>query len=166
MTPKHHPETRRAHCGTPLGDVILAYDPEALVGLYFDGQKHQPGWLSGCERQDQHPLVDQTRAWLGAYFAGGAEAFVGALSLPGTPFQRAVWQALQGIPPGGTRTYSDIARAIGSPLAVRAVGAAVGRNPISIILPCHRVVGADGSLTGYAGGLARKQALLQLERRA
>ncbi len=106
----------------------------------------------------------QTKAQLDGYFSGQRTTFDGALDLrAGTPFQQAVWQALRAIAPGTTTSYGALSRAIGKPRAVRAVGAAIGRNPISIIVPCHRVVGSSGALTGYAGGLQRKSALLQLE---
>jgi methylated-DNA-[protein]-cysteine S-methyltransferase len=111
---------------------------------------------------DDAMLRDAARQ-LEHYFAGGREPFTLPLDLHGTEFQRRVWAALQGIAIGHTRSYSDIARQLGQPSAVRAVGAAVARNPLSLFVPCHRVLGADGSLTGYAGGTQRKKALLEME---
>lgn len=153
------------HHATPLGPVLLAATPLGLAGLWFDGQRHHPdttGWPIGDGAG--HAVLAQARAELDAYFAGRAHAFTVPLDpLRGTPFQRAVWAALQAVPRGLPTTYAALARAIGAPAAVRAVGAAVGRNPLSVVVPCHRVLGSDGSLTGYAGGLARKRALLALE---
>ena len=114
------------------------------------------------ERHDD-ALLRRAADQLHAYFAGEMLAFDVPLDLQGTPFQRRVWQALLAIPGGETRSYGEIARALGSAAAVRAVGGAVGRNPVSVIVPCHRVIGSDGSLTGYAGGVDRKRALLKLE---
>ena len=151
---------------SPLGEILLGFDGEALCGLHFVGQKYQPAIGDCGERDDAHPIARRTAAWLQRYFAGEAESCDVPLRLEGTAFQRAVWQALLGIEHGRTATYGELARRIGRPAAVRAVGAAVGRNPVSILVPCHRVVGSDGTLTGYAGGLARKTALLGLERGA
>lgn len=117
-----------------------------------------------AEREDgRHPVLCQAAKQIGEYFVGARRAFKLKLNMQGTPFQKKVWKALLAIPFGETRSYAAIARAIGSPRAVRAVGAANGRNPISIIAPCHRVVGSDGKLTGFAGGLAVKAQLLKLE---
>jgi methylated-DNA-[protein]-cysteine S-methyltransferase len=159
---------------SPLGGMLLARTADGLAGLWFDGQKDHPGALAAPERPDDSLLrrtIDQLRRYFdagGGQRPGAAEAqpFDLPLDLHGTAFQRAVWQALCRIAPGQTCSYGDIAQAVGSPRAVRAVGAAVGRNPVSVIVPCHRVIGRDGSLTGYAGGLERKQALLRLEGRA
>lgn len=148
---------------SPLGPVVLAATEQALVGLWFDGQRHQPdgrGWRLAPE----HPVLKRASAQLSAYLAGERSGFDLPLSLAGgTDFEQAVWRALQAIPRGETLGYGALAAAIGRPRAVRAVGAAVGRNPLGIIVPCHRVVGASGALTGYAGGLHRKTALLRLE---
>jgi methylated-DNA-[protein]-cysteine S-methyltransferase len=160
---------RRAHAelqaqcrlDTPLGAMTAAATAQGLAGLWFDGQAHHPGPL-GAPTDPTHPVLVATRQALDAYFAGQPLPPV-PLHLQGTPFQQAVWQALCGIESGHTRSYSAVASAAGAPAAVRAVGAAIGRNPVSILVPCHRVLGRDGSLTGYAGGLQRKQALLQLE---
>jgi methylated-DNA-[protein]-cysteine S-methyltransferase len=151
---------------TPLGAMLLARSENGLAGAWFAGQKYHPGAIAAPERPDD-PLLAEAARWIAGYFGGaGAVSFELPLDLQGTPFQRAVWEALLRIPPGHTRSYADIATAAGAPAAARAAGAAVGRNPVSVIVPCHRVVGRDGSLTGYAGGLERKRALLALERSA
>ncbi len=157
--------TAQSRVDTPLGPMRLVRTANGLAGAWFDGQKHHPGELGANERPDD-PLLRSAATQLRRYFAGMDTNFDLPLDLLGTEFQRAVWATLQRIPAGETRAYGDIARALGSPQAVRAVGAAVGRNPISLIVPCHRVVGRDGSLTGYAGGIERKQALLKLEHAA
>lgn len=149
---------------TPLGPLTALRDEEGLRGLWFDGQKHHPGRLDAPEVQAD-PLFEQVAAGLAAYFKGQALPQDLPLHPQGTPFQRAVWQALLQIPAGESRSYGELAAQLGKPGSARAVGAAVGRNPLSILVPCHRVLGADGSLTGYAGGLARKEALLKLEGR-
>jgi methylated-DNA-[protein]-cysteine S-methyltransferase len=132
--------------------------------VWFDGQHHHPD-LTDCPVNDRHPVLVMAKQQLTDYFAGRRNQFDVSLDINGgTIFQQSVWQALLKIPQGQTTSYGDIGRQIGNPAAVRAVGAAVGRNPVSIIVPCHRVLGADGSLTGYAGGLDRKTALLKLER--
>jgi methylated-DNA-[protein]-cysteine S-methyltransferase len=151
-----------ARIATPLGPLVLAATPQGLAGAWFDDQRHHPGAID-APVDPRHPLLQQAAAALQAYWGDGTQPFTLPLDAEGTPFQQAVWQALCAIAPGDTCSYADIARRIGRPAAVRAVGAAVGRNPIGIIVPCHRVVGSDGSLTGYAGGLQRKQALLQHE---
>lgn len=157
--------TAQALVDTPLGPVRVARTATGIAGLWFEGQKHHPGELAAPMRADD-PLLRRAAIALQRYFAGEAAAFDLPLDLHGTPFQRAVWQALLRIPAGRTCSYGEIAQAIGAPQAVRAVGAAVGRNPASLVVPCHRVLGRDGSLTGYAGGVRRKQALLTLEGRA
>lgn len=148
---------------SPLGRIILAGTDQALVGVFFDNQAHLPT-LTDWPVVKNHPILQQAQAELTAYFAGQRHTFDVPLDLSsGTPFQQAVWTALLAIPCGATRSYGAISRQIGNPAAVRAVGGAVGRNPVSIIVPCHRVVGVQGALTGYAGGLPRKTALLHLE---
>jgi methylated-DNA-[protein]-cysteine S-methyltransferase len=147
---------------TPLGDVLLARTDGGLAGAWFTGQNAHPITIT-APRRDDDPLLRAAASQLGEYFAGQRQEFDLALDMRGTEFQRQVWRALLGIARGQTASYGDIARQIGSPSAVRAVGGAVGRNPLSVIVPCHRVVGSDGSLTGYAGGLERKRALLHLE---
>lgn len=147
----------------PLGPMVVAATDAGLAGIWFEGQKHMPD-ISGWSLSDRHPLLDRAIAQLHEYFAGSRTSFDLPLDLDaGTEFQRTVWQALRDIPPGGTVTYAQLSHAIGRGKAMRAVGAAVGRNPVSIVVPCHRVLGSDGSLTGYAGGLERKSSLLRLE---
>lgn len=149
---------------SPLGPMLLAASARGLAGAWFvQGQRDTPD-PSAWPEAPEHPVLRQAAAELDAYFAGQRHRFELPLDLGhGTAFQQAVWQALLAIPSGQTTSYGELARRIGRPRAVRALGAAVGRNPVSIIVPCHRVIGADGSLTGYAGGLARKTTLLQLE---
>lgn len=152
---------------TTLGPMHLAASPMGLAGAWFAGQRHAPARLDGPHAwplAPEHPLLLQARNELQAYLQGRLKQFSVPLDLSqGTPFQQAVWQALRRIPCGQLQGYGALAAQLGRPAAARAVGAAVGRNPVSVIVPCHRVVGADGSLTGYAGGLERKQALLGLE---
>ena len=154
--------TAQATTSSVLGPILLARTANGLAGAWFAGQKHHPGVLDLPDLPDDPLLVDAADQ-LRAYFAGEAVGFELPLDLQGTPFQRCVWQALLRIARGRTRSYGEIAAAVGSASAVRAVGGAVGRNPVSVIVPCHRVIGRDGALTGYAGGLERKQALLALE---
>lgn len=150
---------------SPLGPVLLAAAPQGLSGIWFVGQQHAPDH-SAWPQDDAHPVLHAAHAQLMAYLDGQRQTFDLPLQfVQGTPFQQAVWRALQDIAFGHTTTYGDIAQRIGKPQAVRAVGAAIGRNPWSVVVPCHRVVGANGSLTGYAGGLDRKQHLLALEAR-
>jgi len=147
---------------TPLGPLTLAATARGLAAALFDAQQHHPGEI-GAPVDSRQPHLALAARELAEYFAGRGRHFTVPLDAAGTTFQHRVWQALLGIPHGHLSSYGEIAQRLGQPDAARAVGAAVGRNPISIIVPCHRVVGRDGSLTGYAGGLARKQALLQLE---
>jgi methylated-DNA-[protein]-cysteine S-methyltransferase len=160
---KHDPSCVCTRYESPLGTMLLAATDRGLAGLWFAGQRHGPD--SSKWREDpRHPVLLQAAAQLAEYFAGQRTAFELPLDLQaGTPFQQSVWQALQAIPPGGTTSYAELSRRVGRPLAARAVGAAVGRNPLSIVVPCHRVLGTGGALTGYAGGLERKTALLRLE---
>lgn len=149
---------------SPLGPITLAAQAHALIGLWFDA----PG-LSAAKRaawvQDaEHPVLAATRTQLEQYFARERTAFDLELAPQGSAFQRAVWSALREVGFGQTASYGQLARAIDKPRAARAVGAAVGANPLSIVIGCHRIIGSDGSLTGYAGGLPRKVALLNLER--
>lgn len=148
---------------SPLGGLVMARTPAGLAGLWFDGQRHHPGELH-APIDEQDSLMRQAAEELAAFWRGEPVAFGVPLDLQGTPFQRAVWQALLEVPLGKTCSYRDLAARLGSTSATRAVGAAVGRNPVSVIVPCHRVLGSNGGLTGYAGGLERKAALLQLER--
>ena len=153
----------RANYQSPLGPMTIAATKRGIAGLWFDGQRHMPD-CSGWKLQQDHPLIAQASTQLDEYFSGERTQFDLPLDLQhGTAFQQSVWQALLRIPSGGTTSYGLLGQSIGKPAAVRAVGSAVGRNPVSIVVPCHRVLGADGSLTGYAGGLERKTALLQLE---
>jgi methylated-DNA-[protein]-cysteine S-methyltransferase len=147
---------------SPLGPLLLARTAQGLAGAWFEGQKDHPGALSAPLRPDD-PLLCSAAAQLADYFAGRSTRFELPLDLHGTPFQRGVWQALLGIDAGRTRSYAQIAQQLGVPKAQRAVGAAIGKNPVSVIVPCHRVIGRAGALTGYAGGVERKRALLALE---
>lgn len=158
--------TAQATIASPLGTILLARTAKGLAGAWFEGQEHRPPGPFSVPYRPDDPLLAQAAAQLRAYFAGEASGFDLPLDLHGTPFQRTVWQALLAIGAGQTRSYGEIATAIGAASAVRAVGGAIGRNPVSVIVPCHRVIGRDGSLTGYAGGVQRKQALLTLERAA
>ncbi len=153
----------QAHFTSPLGPVTVAATDMGLAGVWFDNQRHLPEF-SDWPCVPTHPVLLESIAQLQAYFAGARVHFDLPLDLrSGTAFQQAVWRALLEIEPGTTTSYGALSASIGKPKAVRALGAAVGRNPISIIVPCHRVLGGDGSLTGYAGGLDRKVALLKLE---
>ena len=152
---------------SPLGPMLLARSAQGLCGAWFENQKHHPGHLAAPEAADD-PLLSEAAWRLAAYFSGSPDAVPGlAAGLPldpqGSDFQRRVWLQLAAIPCGRTLTYGQVAAAVGSPQAVRAVGAAIGRNPVSVFIPCHRVVGGGGALTGYAGGLPRKLALLRRE---
>ena len=168
---KYHASIVQTTFYSSLGPMTLAATDLGLAGLWFTDQRHLPPELTGTSQTDPvwrtdagHPVLQETSRQLTDYFAGRREGFKLPLDLAGgTDFQQAVWRALLAIGHGQTASYSDISRRIGKPAAVRAVGAAIGRNPISVIVPCHRVIGGDGSLTGYAGGLARKTALLELE---
>ncbi len=161
-TPSPHIE--RATFNSPLGTMTLAASAQGLCGAWFDGQAHQPD-TQHWELNPAHPVLQAACSQLTAYFAAQAARFTLPLDFSlGTPFQQSVWERLRAIPYGVTQSYGEIARYLGQPAASRAVGAAVGRNPLSIIVPCHRVVGSNGALTGYAGGLERKIALLQLEK--
>lgn len=150
---------------SPIGQLLLTRAEEGLTGLYLD--RHidpdtDPTTDAGWERADA--AFGDVRGQLAAYFAGDLREFDVALSPVGTRFQLSVWEALRTIPYGLTRSYGAVAAQIGNPGGARAVGLANGRNPISVIVPCHRVVGSSGTLTGYAGGLERKRYLLDLER--
>ena len=148
---------------TPLGTMTAAATANGLAGLWFDGQAHHPG-PRAVPVDPQHAHLRLAASAVQAYFDGAGQPLQGvSLDMHGTAFQQAVWQALIALPRGATSTYGQIASAAGSPAAVRAAGAAIGRNPVSVLVPCHRVLGRDGSLTGYAGGLHRKTALLQAE---
>jgi methylated-DNA-[protein]-cysteine S-methyltransferase len=148
---------------SPLGRMWLAAEGDALAGAWFDGQRHFAGPAAGWRIVARHPLLDEARGQLEAYFAGRLQRFALPLASRGTPFQRLVWDAIAAVPFGRTVCYAELAATAGAPRASRAAGAATGRNPWTIVVPCHRIVGAGGALTGYAGGLARKRALLALE---
>ena len=148
---------------SPLGQILLVANDVALTGLHFVGEKYYPTIAAEWQRQPKAKLIVRARKQLEEYFAGRRKAFDLVVKPAGTPFQCGVWRALQKIPYGTTANYGAIATRIGQPTASRAVGAANGRNPISIVIPCHRVIGAGGDLTGYAGGMERKAALLKLE---
>lgn len=145
---------------SPVGRLVLVSDGVSLTAVHFGGGS-AAGRRAGAD--DRAAPFPQARRELAEYFAGRRTRFELPLAPGGTPFQRRVWEALRQIPHGATATYGEIARAVGSPRAVRAVGAACARNPLAIVVPCHRVVGSDGTLTGYAGGVARKRTLLDLE---
>lgn len=156
------------HYISPLGGITLASDGEALSGLWFDRQKYFPDMRSARYEEKRLPVFVQADEWLNLYFSGKIPDFTPPLTLKATEFRKAVWNILLSIPYGQTTTYGEIAEEIarqqGIPkMSAQAVGGAVGHNPISLIIPCHRVVGADGSLTGYAGGIDRKRRLLELE---
>jgi methylated-DNA-[protein]-cysteine S-methyltransferase len=146
---------------SPLGVLRLLASEDGLVGVYWPG--HKPAPKLACAERHSTPVLAQTAKQLDAYFAGVREIFDLPLAPRGTPFQHAVWRALAQIPFGETRSYSDIAKAVGRASAVRAVAAANARNPLSIIVPCHRVIGKDGTLSGYAGGIETKRWLLAHE---
>jgi methylated-DNA-[protein]-cysteine S-methyltransferase len=161
---KLHNLVAQARLDSPLGPMTAAATAKGLAGLWFDGQAHHPGPLD-APVDPRQPFIAQAREELDGYWAGAHPGrFKVRLDAQGTPFQQAVWRTLLEIPAGRTSTYAAVAAGAGSARAVRAAGAAIGRNPLSVIVPCHRVLGRDGSLTGYAGGLQRKQALLNLER--
>ncbi|MEU2280546.1 methylated-DNA--[protein]-cysteine S-methyltransferase [Streptomyces sp. NPDC013178] len=146
---------------SPYGPLTLVADDGVLCGLYMTGQRHRPPEESFGPRDET--LFGAAEEQLEAYFAGELKEFTLELRLDGTPFQRSVWSELRKIPYGETRTYGELAEALGNPAASRAVGLANGKNPVGIVVPCHRVIGAGGGLTGYGGGLDRKQRLLDFE---
>lgn len=152
----------QARINTPLGPLTLAATSRGLALAWFDGQAHRTETVDAPVRP-AHPHLALAAREFADYWRDACTQFTVALDPQGTAFQQSVWRVLRGIAPGALSTYGEVARRIGKPAAVRAVGAAISRNPISIIVPCHRVVGRDGSLTGYAGGLPRKQALLERE---
>ena len=158
------------HLDSPLGPILLAADDVGLTGLWFEGQKYFAATLPAEVQTKETPALREGRRWLDLYFAGKEPKTSPPLHLIGTPFRLSVWKLLSEIPYGKTTTYGDIAQRLaqerGLPrLSARAVGSAVGRNPISLIIPCHRVIGRNGRLTGYAGGLHRKAYLLAMEKR-
>jgi methylated-DNA-[protein]-cysteine S-methyltransferase len=155
------------HCKTiwsPVGELTLVADDRGLAAILWENDKPDRVRLGALTERADHPILLETEQQLGEYFAGERRSFDVPLSFAGTDFQKRVWAALLAIPFGETRSYGEIADQLGAPGASRAVGAANGRNPISIIAPCHRVVGSTGKLTGFAGGLEAKAFLLDLER--
>ena len=148
---------------SPVGTLTLVATDDGLAGILWESDRPSPVRLNIDTEDNSHPVLVETERQLTEYFAGRRKEFTLKLDVAGTPFQRKVWNALLTIPFGETRSYGEIARQIGSPDAVRAVGAANGRNPVSIVTPCHRVIGSTGKLTGFGGGLDAKARLLALE---
>ncbi len=149
---------------TPLGVMTALVSAKGLAALLFENDKHHTGPYDAVPQDEQHPQVTAARDWLNAYWAGQwPDPAALPLDLAGSPFQRAVWSVLLTIPNGRTWTYGQVAGQVGQGAVPRATGTAIGRNPVAILVPCHRVIGASGSLTGYAGGLHRKERLLQHE---
>ncbi len=156
------------HYQSPLGGITLASDGEALTGLWFDGQKDFAATLSAAHAERDLPIFEEACRWLDLYFGGADPGFTPALRMRTTAFRKAVWEILLTIPYGTTMTYGQIAERIARQrgagcVSAQAVGGAVGHNAVSLIIPCHRVIGADGSLTGYAGGVEKKLQLLRME---
>lgn len=159
------------HYVSPLGGITLASDGEALTGLWFDGQKYFADTLDPQHKEKSLPVFAEADRWLDVYFSGKEPEFTPKLRMNTTGFRKAVWEVMLTIPFGQTMTYGEIAAVIAqqkgfSSVSARAVGGAVGRNAISLIIPCHRVVGSGGRLTGYAGGIDKKARLLMLEKEA
>ena len=152
---------------SPIGILVVTNEGDSVTGLYMESHRHGPinrgGWILDSRRE--RAALNLARRQLTEYFEGTRQAFELPLAALGTAVQKSVWHALGGIPYGETRSYGEIAKQLGKPKASRAIGAANGRNPISIIVPCHRVIGSDGSLTGFGGGIERKQWLLAHEAR-
>ena len=153
---------------SPLGEIVIASDDTAITGLWLVGQRHFDIEVEGCITDKDLPIFDEVSHWLDIYFTGNNPGEIPAVHMNGTLFQLEVWQILQTIPYGKLITYREIAELIAkkrgiTKMSARAVGNAIGRNPISILVPCHRVVGSDGKMTGYAGGIERKVKLLKLE---
>ncbi|HET9734591.1 MAG TPA: methylated-DNA--[protein]-cysteine S-methyltransferase [Burkholderiales bacterium] len=151
---------------SPHGRMLLTADDKAITSVSFIGQKYAPRVQGDWTRDARHAPIRRAKRELAEYFRGRRTRFSVKLAPQGTPFQRAVWKAIAGVAFGKTIAYAELARRAGRPGSARAAGAATGRNPIGIIVPCHRIVGSNGALTGYAGGLAKKRALLALEARA
>jgi methylated-DNA-[protein]-cysteine S-methyltransferase len=148
---------------SPCGGMLLAASERGLSGVYFNRQKHHPKRGADWQRAPGNVHLKQAKHQLAEYFAGKRREFDLALDPAGSSFQKRVWQEISGVPYGETISYGELARRAGFPEGARAAGAATGRNPIGIIVPCHRIVGSSGKLTGYAGGLDKKRALLALE---
>ena len=152
---------RFTYYDSPLGTVTLQANEQGLLGVWFETHTTKPEDLG--TQEDSFPIFQPVKDQLDRYFAGEAVQFDVPIAAKGTPFQQSVWNALTTIPYGETWSYAQLADAIGNPKAVRAVGLANGKNPVSVIVPCHRVIGKNGKLTGYAGGIERKQRLLTIE---
>ena len=157
------------HYSSPLGGITIASNGIEITGLWFDGQKYFADTLSKEHEEKALPVFDETKKWLDIYFNGTPPDFTPPLSMNTTPFRKAVWNILLGIPFGKTMTYGEISKIIAKQFGIdkmsaQAVGGAVSHNSISLIIPCHRVVGTNGSLTGYAGGLEKKVWLLTMEK--
>ena len=150
---------------SPHGRMLLVADQAALTSVSFVGQKYAPRVAKDWTRDGAHAPIARAKRELAEYFAGRRTGFSVKLAPQGTPFQRKVWKAIAQVAFGKTIAYAELARRAGRPGSARAAGAATGRNPIGVIVPCHRIVGSNGALTGYAGGLAKKKALLALEAR-
>ena len=153
---------------SPIGEILLACDETGLTGLWFEGERFYAQGLDSEHDPRETPVFEETKRWLSIYFSGKEPGFLPPLRMRGSPFQLCVWELLQQIPYGETTTYGELAKQVAAKrkverMSAQAVGGAVGHNEISIIVPCHRVVGANGSLTGYAGGVDKKAALLRLE---
>jgi methylated-DNA-[protein]-cysteine S-methyltransferase len=151
---------------SPVGKLKLVASDNALVAILWEKDSPRRVRLSDLAANDRHPVLVETERQLSEYFSGKRKTFSIALDMRGTRFQKEVWEALLAIPFGETRSYGQLAKQLGNPQATRAVGAANGRNPLSIIVPCHRVIGSSGKLTGFAGGLDVKAHLLSLEKRS
>jgi methylated-DNA-[protein]-cysteine S-methyltransferase len=149
---------------SPVGKLKLVASGKGLVAILWENDRPHRVRLSELDANEQHPVLVETERQLGQYFAGKRKTFSVPLDIRGTRFQKDVWEALLAIPFGETRSYGQLAKQLGNPRATRAVGAANGRNPVSIIVPCHRVIGSSGKLTGFAGGLESKAHLLGLEK--
>lgn len=148
---------------SPIGDITAAANDGAIVAVHLSEDRYFTAIPLDWVQVNDNPLLEQLRAEIGEFFAGERTHFTVPVSFGGTDFQRSVWDSLQTIPSGSTTTYGALAEKIGKPKAVRAVGTAVGKNPLCIVVPCHRVLASDGSLGGYVAGLERKQHLLALE---
>lgn len=148
---------------TPLGNLMLVANASELIGLYFVGCDHIPAEQKQWKRDSQHPVLQRAKEQLQEYFAGKRTEFSLPLHFSGTDFQERVWRQIALIPYGKTISYADLAHKAGKPTAVRAAGSNTGRNPLAIVIPCHRVIGKNGGIAGYAGGLDRKRYLLGLE---
>lgn len=148
---------------SPLGAMLLVATDDALSGTYFDEQRYFPDVAADWRADPDHPVLRAAQTQLAEYFNGKRTHFDLPLGPSGTPFQRTVWTAIGTVPAGATIAYRELAARAGRPASIRAAGAATGRNPLTIVIPCHRIIGSNGALTGYAGGLDRKRALLALE---